>query len=125
MTDDADTVAKKIRKATTDPNPLPDSVEGLEGRAEAANLINIFAALSNCSAAEIVQRYAGSQFSQFKQDLAALSVEVLGPIGGEMKRLMADPSYVDGVLRDGSERAGVIAYKHLAEVRDIIGLLKP
>jgi tryptophanyl-tRNA synthetase len=125
MTDDADTVALKIRKAKTDPNPLPDTVEGLEGRPEAANLLGIYAALTGASLAEVVARYAGQNFSRFKEDLADVAVSVLGRIGGEMRRLVADPAYIDGILRRGAERARAIAEPHLREVQDITGLLRP
>jgi tryptophanyl-tRNA synthetase len=125
MTDDADAVALKIRKAKTDPNPLPDAEEGLEGRPEAANLLGIYAALSDLSLGQVVQRFAGQNFSTFKEELAALSTEVLGRIGGEMRRLVADPGYIDGILRRGGERAAAIAVPHLREVQDIIGLLRP
>jgi tryptophanyl-tRNA synthetase len=124
MTDDAETVALKIRKAKTDPNPLPESEAGLAERPEAANLLGIYAALSDMTLAETVQRFAGRNFSQFKDELAELAVGILGRIGGEMRRLVADPGYIDGILRHGAERARVIAAPHLAEVQDMIGLLR-
>ncbi|HZS84820.1 MAG TPA: tryptophan--tRNA ligase [Stellaceae bacterium] len=124
MTDDADTVALKIRKAKTDPHPLPESEAGLEGRAEAANLLGIYAALSDASLAEAVRRFAGRNFSEFKEELAALAVGILGRIGGEMRRLVADPGYIDGILRRGAERARAIALPNLREVQDITGLLR-
>jgi tryptophanyl-tRNA synthetase len=125
MTDDADTVLQKIRKAKTDPENLPDSMAGLESRPEAANLLGIYAALSDGTLEETVGRFAGESFSTFKAALADLAVDTLGRIGSEMKRLMADPAYVDGVLRRGAERAGAIAEPHLAEIKDIFGLLRP
>ncbi len=124
MTDDADTVALKIRKAKTDPHPLPESEAGLEGRAVAANLLGIYAALSDASLAEAVRRFAGRNFSEFKEELAALAVGILGRIGGEMRRLVADPGYIDGILRRGAERARAIALPNLREVQDITGLLR-
>jgi tryptophanyl-tRNA synthetase len=125
MTDDADTVALKIRKAKTDPNPLPDSAAGLAERPEAANLLGIYAALTNTSLETAVPRFAGQNFSRFKEELAEVSVTVLGRIGGEMRRLVADPGYIDGILRRGTERAKAIAEPHLREVQDIVGLLRP
>jgi tryptophanyl-tRNA synthetase len=125
MTDDADTVALKIRKAKTDTNPLPDSAAGLAERPEAANLLGIYAALTNTSLETTVPRFAGQNFSRFKEELAEVSVTVLGRIGGEMRRLVADPGYIDGILRRGTERAKAIAEPHLREVQDIVGLLRP
>ena len=125
MTDDADTIAQKIRKARTDAEPLPATAAGLEERAEAANLVGIYGALSGASREKVLERYAGIGFSAFKQDLVDLSVTVLGPIGAEMKRLVGDPGYVDGILRRGAENANRIAARHIAEVQDIMGLLKP
>jgi tryptophanyl-tRNA synthetase len=105
MIDDPDTIARKIRKAKTDPHPLPDSVTGLEGRPEAANLMGIYAALDDCSVEDVCKRFGGGQFSTFKQDLADLAVAHFTPIQEEMRRIMADPDYVDGILRQGIERA--------------------
>jgi tryptophanyl-tRNA synthetase len=125
MTDDAETIALKIRKAKTDPLPLPDSAEEAEKRPEADNLLGIYAALSDLTRAEAIERHAGKSFSAFKQELADLAAEVLGRIGGEMRRLLADPGYIDGILARGAERANAIAKPHLAEVFDIMGLLRP
>ncbi|HEX3499137.1 MAG TPA: tryptophan--tRNA ligase [Stellaceae bacterium] len=125
MTDDADTIALKIQKAKTDPEPLPDSEAGLANRPEAANLLGIYAALTDTTLAEAVSRFAGQNFSVFKKELAEIAVTVLGRIGGEMRRLVADPGYIDGVLRRDSERARAIAEPHLRAVQDIIGLLRP
>ena len=125
LTDDADTIALKIRKARTDPDPLPGEIEGLEGRPEAANLIGIYAALSGQTRSAVLQRFAGAQFSTFKGELADLAVATMGPIGTRMKELMADPGHIDRILRRGAERAGAIASKTLAETQDIVGLLRP
>ncbi len=124
LTDDAETIALKIQKAKTDPNPLPDSVAGFEGRPEAENLITIYAALSDTTKAEIVGRFAGRSFSEFKKELVDLAVSVLGPINAEMRRLKADPGYVDGVLRRGGERASAIAEPILKRTHEIVGFLK-
>lgn len=121
MTDDADTIAKKIRKAKTDPDPLPINPDGFEGRPEAANLLGIYAALSDTDIKDVCQSFGGQQFSTFKQELADLAVATLSPIQDEMRRLMADPAYVDGVLSEGAIRAREMAAPILAEVRETIG----
>jgi len=125
MTDDADTIALKIRRAKTDPEPLPAAISDLERRPEADNLIGIYAALSGLSREAALARFARKNFSIFKDALSELAVEVLGGIGREMARLMADPGYIDGVLRRGSERASGIAYPVLREAQAISGLLRP
>jgi tryptophanyl-tRNA synthetase len=125
MTDDADTVALKIRKARTDPLPMPETAEELEARAEAANLLGIYAALTDATVEAARARFAGQNFSAFKEELAEVSVATLGKIGGEMRRLVADPGYIDGILRQGAERARAVADPYLREVQDLIGLLRP
>ncbi len=125
LTDDADLIAQKIRKARTDAQPLPGDVKGLDGRPEANNLIGIFAALDDISRADVCARYDGAQFSAFKNDLAELAIAKLSPITGEMRRLLDDPGHVDAVLRDGAERARVMAAPILREVQDIVGFLHP
>jgi tryptophanyl-tRNA synthetase len=125
MTDDADTVALKIRRAKTDPHPLPDSPAAADSRPEADNLLGIYAALADLSRNDVIARYAGANFSDFKKELADLAVEILGKIGGEMQRLLADPGYIDGVLKHGTARANAIAAPHLRDVFDIMGLLRP
>jgi len=124
MTDDAETIALKIRKAKTDPLPLPETVKDAEARPEADNLLGIYAALADLSREQAVERWAGKNFSEFKTALAELSSEVLGKICGDMRRLMADPGYIDSVLKRGAERANAIAQPHLDEVFDIMGLLR-
>ena len=125
MTDDADAIALKIRKAKTDSAPLPADVAEAETRPEAANLLGIYAALGDLSVEDAVAKFAGRPFSEFKQDLADLAAEVLGRIGGEMRRLLADAPYIDAILRRGAERANTIAAPNLREVFDIMGLLRP
>ena len=95
MRDDAATIALKIRRAKTDPEPLPETIADLEHRPEADNLISIYGALSGLSREDALARFAGQNFSAFKDALSELAVEVLGRIGGEMCRLMADPGYID------------------------------
>ncbi len=124
MTDDADAIAQKLRKAKTDPHPLPDSVGAMEERPEAANLLGIWAALSDTTIEATVARFAGRQFSEFKTELTDLAVSVLGPITAEMQRLMADAGAIDQILRQGGERARALSAPIMAEVRDIVGFLK-
>ena len=124
MTDDADTVRQKIRKAKTDPHPMPATVAECESRPEAANLLSIYAALADKSLEATVAEFAGSPFSRFKEALSDLAVSVLGRIGGEMRRLMADPGHIDRVLRRSAERATAIAEPNLKQVFDITGLLR-
>ena len=125
MTDGPDEIARKIRKAKTDPDVLPAYPKGLENRPEAANLFAVFSALADKSVEEVCKRFEGAQFSKFKEDLTELAIEVLGPISMEMAKLVADPGYLDEVLADGSKRARIIARPILDEVYDIVGLLRP
>ena len=125
MNDDSDAIALKIRRAKTDPEPLPHSLIALEERPEADNLVGIYAALAGLSREAALARFAGQNFSTFKEALSEVAVSVLGRIGGEMRRLMADPGHIDGVLRQGAERAAAIAMPVLHEVQDITGLLRP
>jgi tryptophanyl-tRNA synthetase len=125
ITDAADAIALKIRRAKTDPEPLPATIAQLERRAEADNLIGIYGALADLPREAALARFAGQNFSQFKEALSEVAVEVLGRIGGEMRRLMADPGYIDGVLRRGADRAHLLADPVLREAQDISGLLRP
>ena len=124
LTDSADVIASKIRKAKTDPEPLPDSLEGLKGRPEARNLIDIYAALSGRTSAEVVTEFAGAQFGMFKPALVDLAVAKLSPITNEMNRLMQDPAEIDRVLGDGADRADALARPILEQVYDIIGMIR-
>ena len=123
LTDDADTIAQKIRKARTDPNPLPDSSKGLKDRPEAENLVNIYAALSDQSLDATIARFAGQQFSGFKNELAELAVAKLNPIAAEMRRLLADPAEIDRTLSAGAEKARAIAGPVMDEVKQIVGFV--
>ncbi|MCW2245180.1 tryptophanyl-tRNA synthetase [Azospirillum fermentarium] len=125
MTDDADTIAQKIRKAKTDPEPLPDTVEALEARPEADNLVTIYAALAGETREKVLASFAGAQFSSFKTSLVDLSVAKLAPITRRMNELLADKGEIDRLLRRGGERATALAERHLVEIKDIIGLLRP
>src|ERR1700757_1272272 len=123
LTDDADTIAQKIRKAKTDPEPLPSEEKGLEKRPEADNLVGIYAALSDKSKAAVLQEFGGGQFSGFKNALVELCVTRLAPIASEMKKLVADPAHVDAILVDGSDRARAIADETMKLTRDIVGFI--
>ena len=124
FTDDADAIARKIQRAKTDPHPLPASPAEFKNRPEAANLMGIYAALADVDIGAVCQRFGGKQFSAFKKELAELAVAKLAPIRDEMVRLMADPAHVDGVLAAGTRRARAIAEPILAEIHDIVGLLR-
>jgi tryptophanyl-tRNA synthetase len=124
MTDDADTIAQKVRKAKTDPDALPSEEKGLEGRPEADNLVGIYAGLADVSKQDVLARFGGAQFSGFKAALVDLAVEKLSPINGEMKRLLADPAEIDRLLVDGADRARAIATTTMAEVKDIVGFVR-
>jgi tryptophanyl-tRNA synthetase len=124
LTDDADTISKKIRKAKTDPAALPGELDGLAGRPEAENLVGIYAGLAELSKEAVLKEFGGQQFSAFKTALADLAVEKLAPIAAEMRRISADRAYVDAVLKDGGERAGKLAEATMKDVRAIIGLLQ-
>ncbi len=125
LTDDADTIALKIRRARTDPEPLPSEAEGLEGRPEARNLIGIMAALLDTDAAAILHEHGGKGFGVFKDALAEVVVEKLAPIALETRRLLADPAAVDAVLRDGAIRAAAIADPIVSEAERLVGFLRP
>src|SRR5437773_10359791 len=109
LTDDADSIAQKIRRAKTDPEPLPSDEKGLEHRPEADNLVGIYAALADIDRAGVLKQFGNAQFSTFKAALTDLAVAKLGPIGAEMKRLLHDPAAIDAVLADGAERARELA----------------
>ncbi len=124
LTDDADAIAAKVRKAKTDPEPLPSEAAGLEGRPEAANLVGIYAALAGVEQAKVLGEFGGGQFSAFKNALVEVAVEKLGPIGAEMKRLVADPASIDAILKRGAERAEAIARPNFEAVKDIVGFVR-
>jgi tryptophanyl-tRNA synthetase len=124
LADDAEAIAQKVRKAKTDPEPLPSEEKGLEGRPEADNLVGIYAALADSQKSAVLAQFGGGQFSTFKTALVDLAVATLGPIGAEMKRLVADTAYIDSVLADGAARAQVIAAETMKPVKDIVGLIR-
>jgi tryptophanyl-tRNA synthetase len=123
LTDDAETIALKLRKAKTDPEPLPSELKGLETRPEADNLVGIYAALADVTKEDVLRDHGGAQFSRFKPALADLAVAKLAPIADEMRRLLAEPAHIDAILKDGAERADAIAQPVLAEVKRVLGFV--
>tara|TARA_R110000868_G_scaffold45045_3_gene149884 strand:+ start:30773 stop:31810 length:1038 start_codon:yes stop_codon:yes gene_type:complete len=119
--DDADTISKKIRKAKTDPEPLPDTIEALNARPEASNLVGIYAALTGRTKADVLTEFAGQGFGVFKPALADVAVEYLAPISDEFRRLVSDTTEIDRILTQGSERARLVAAPILREVKQIVG----
>ena len=124
LTDDADMIAQKIRKAKTDAEPLPSEIDGLKSRPEADNLVAIYAALTDVTPADVLRDHGGSQFSGFKSALVDVAVTRLAPIADDMRRLMADPGHIEAVLADGSDRARVMARETMNAVKDILGFVR-
>ena len=124
LTDDADTIALKIRRAKTDPEPLPSEPEGLERRLEARNLVGIYAALTDTDAATVLREHGGKGFGDFKSALAEIVVAHLAPIAAETRRLVADPTHVDSILREGATRAAAIATPIVTEAERLVGFIR-
>lgn len=124
LTDDADTIAQKIRKARTDADPLPGQMDGLKDRPEARNLVNIYAALADETPDQVLARFEGQGFGAFKPALAEVAVEAMAPITRKMSEYMADPAQIDAVLADGADRANAIARPILDRTKEIMGLLR-
>jgi len=124
MTDSADAIAQKIRKARTDPHPVPATPSEFKGRPEAENLVGIYAALADMAVEDVCRRFGGQPFSTFKSELVEVAIAKLAPIQDAMRRLMADPGHVDSVLRDGATRAHALSEPILREVHRIVGFLR-
>jgi tryptophanyl-tRNA synthetase len=124
LSDDVDTIAQKIRKAKTDPEPLPDNETELEGRPEARNLVNIYATLADETPDQVLARFAGQGFGQFKPALADLLVAVLGPITERFNALRTDATQLDGYLALGAEKARELARPTLDAAYDALGLVR-
>ena len=124
LNDDPDTIALKIRRARTDPEPLPSEPAGLESRPEARNLVGIYAALANTDHASVLRQHGGEGFGAFKDALAALIIDSLRPIAAETNRLLADQAHLDAVLRDGARRAAAIADPIVAETERLVGFMR-
>ncbi|MEQ1900846.1 MAG: tryptophan--tRNA ligase [Devosia sp.] len=122
--DDADAISKKIKRATTDPEPLPSEEQGLKGRAEADNLVGIYAALADLTKAEVLRQFGGQGWGAFKPALADLAVARLAPIAAETRRLVADPATIDAYMADGAARASEIAEATMRNVRRIVGFIR-
>ena len=114
----------KVRKARTDPEPLPSEVDGLEGRPEAENLVSIYAALADKTAADVLRDFGDSQFSEFKKALSEVAVETLVPLTDEMNRLLKDPAEIDAVLCKGAQRARALADPILESVHETVGFVR-
>jgi tryptophanyl-tRNA synthetase len=123
LTDSADDIAKKIRKAKTDADGMPSEADGLKGRAEAENLVGIYAALGGETVDVVLKQFGGGQFSGFKNALADLAVAKLSPINTRMNQLLADQGYVEQVLTDGAARASAIAAPIMRDVKKIVGFV--
>jgi tryptophanyl-tRNA synthetase len=122
LTDDADAIALKFKKAKSDADPLPETVAGLEKRPEADNLVTIYAALADTTKAAVLKEHAGAQFSKFKPALTDLAVAKLAPITEKMRQLMTEKAEIDKILIRGAEHANALTGKHMREVKDIVGL---
>ena len=125
MTDTAEDIAKKIKKAKTDPEPLPSELDGLAERPEARNLVNIYAALAEITPEQVLVDHGGKQFGAFKPELSDLAVAKMGPIGAEMGRLMQDQGEIDRILARGAERARDITAPILKKTYEIVGMVGP
>ena len=122
LTDDKDQIINKIKKAKTDPLQMPKDIKELEGRLEAQNLLGIFASLSNSTLESSIEKFAGKNFSEFKQELSELLVNKIMPISDEIKKLLQDQSYLDSILLDGVEKANKIASKKIKNIKETVGL---
>jgi tryptophanyl-tRNA synthetase len=122
LTDDADAIALKFKKAKTDAEPLPDTLAALEKRPEADNLVTIYASLADSTRSAVLKEFAGSQFSKFKPALTDMAVAKLAPITEKMRHLLAEPAEIDQILIRGAEHAGALTQKHMREIKDIVGL---
>ncbi|MEL6544925.1 MAG: tryptophan--tRNA ligase [Myxococcota bacterium] len=124
MMDDADTIATKVRKAKTDPEPIPESTDGFEGRPEAGNLLRIYSALADQEMEAVLNEWGGKTFSELKKSLTDVAVGSLAPVADEMRRLLGDPDELDRILKRGNENARAIAATHMGEVQDLMGMLR-
>ena len=123
LTDDADLIAAKLKKAKTDPEPLPSEMDGLAERPEARNLVGIYAGLSDRSEAEVLQEFGGQGFGAFKPALAELAISVIAPISEKMNALLADEAQIDQILAEGADRARAMTRPILQDVKEIMGFV--
>ena len=121
LTDDKDQIINKIKKAKTDPQPMPLELKNLSERPEAENLLGIYSSLSNQKLEKSIDEFKGKNFSDFKQKLSEILVEKISPISSEIKKLLGDPKYLDDILLDGSNKADIIASKKIKEIKKLVG----
>ncbi len=121
LTDDKDQIINKIKKAKTDPLPMPQDIKELDERLEARNLLGIYSSLTNSTLENSVKNFAGKNFSEFKEQLAEELVKKIEPISNEIKKLLGDKSYLDDILLDGVEKANLIASKKIERIKEIVG----
>jgi tryptophanyl-tRNA synthetase len=121
LTDNKDEIINKIKKAKTDPLPMPSKIEELENRPEAKNLIGIYSSINNLSTSESINKFSGRNFSEFKESLSQLLVDKILPISNEIKRLLDDKSYLDQILIEGQQKANKIASDKLKKIHEIVG----
>ena len=121
LTDDRDQIINKVKKAKTDPLPMPQDINELDKRLEARNLIGIYSSLTNSSLQNSVKNFAGKNFSEFKEKLSEELVSKIEPISNEIKKLLGDQSYLDDILLDGVEKANSIASKKIKRIKEIVG----
>tara|TARA_B100001029_G_scaffold49325_1_gene39371 strand:- start:158 stop:565 length:408 start_codon:yes stop_codon:yes gene_type:complete len=121
LTDDKDQIINKIKKAKTDPLPMPSNIKELEERLEAKNLIGIYASLTNSTLEKSVQNFAGKNFSEFKENLSEVLVDKIEPISKEIKKLLKDKIYLEQILLEGVEKANLIASKKIDKIKEIVG----
>ena len=121
LTDDKDQIINKIKKAKTDPLPMPQDIKELDERLEAKNLLGIYSSLTNSTLENSVKNFSGKNFSEFKEQLAEELVNKIEPISNEIKKLLGDKSYLDEILLDGVEKANLIASKKIERIKEIVG----
>jgi len=123
LKDSADEINKKIKKAKSDSEPIPDNVKSLEKKPEAFNLLNIYSEISKLNLEEVLKQMAGKEYSFLKKKLSEILIEEITPVGKEITKLLNDKSHLKGILKKGAEKANIIAEENLKNVRDIVGLI--
>ncbi len=121
LTDDKDQIINKIKKAKTDPLPMPQNMKELDERLEAKNLLGIYSSLTNLSLENSIKNFAGKNFSEFKEKLTEELINKIEPISNEIKKLLGDKSFLDEILLDGVEKANLIASKKIERIKEIVG----
>tara|TARA_B110001452_G_C15201653_1_gene417008 strand:- start:955 stop:1560 length:606 start_codon:yes stop_codon:yes gene_type:complete len=121
LKDSADEIIKKIKKAKSDSSPIPDNLKALAEKPEALNLINIYASLSNCSLEQALKQVKGKEYSHLKNKLSEILIEVICPVGREIKKLLEDKLFLQTILKEGTEKATVIAERNLKEIKNVVG----